>query len=331
MTLAFICGCAGLDLTEEERRFFAAAAPWGLILFRRNVADPEQVARLTARFRDAVERPEAPVFVDQEGGRVQRLRPPHWTEYPAAAAYGAMTSGHAPAASRLAGRLIAADLRALGITADCAPVLDVPALGSHAVIGDRAFARDVEGVARLGRAFAEGLMAGGVLPVMKHVPGHGRAGVDSHLSLPTVDADLPTLERIDFEPFRRLADLPMAMTAHVVYTALDPEQPATTSRRVIDTIVRGSIGFDGLLLSDDLSMQALNGSLGERAEAAREAGCDVLLHCNGKLDEAQAVAAASRPLAGRPERRAAEALARLARPAPLASDETAAALRSLVA
>ncbi len=316
MTLAFVCGCAGLELTDEEKRFIAGVRPWGLILFRRNVDSPEQLLALTSAFRELVERSDAPVLVDQEGGRVQRLRPPHWPAYPAASAYGAQGGQEGIEAARLAARLIARDLYDVGITVDCAPVLDVPVVGSHDVIGDRAFARDPDLVARLGRAFAQGLVAGGVLPVMKHVPGHGRAGVDSHLFLPMVDAERTALAR-DFVPFQALADLPMAMTAHVVFTALDPDRPATTSRIIIEQIVRGEIGFDGLLLSDDLSMEALNGSLGERAEAARDAGCDILLHCNGKLDEARAVAAAARPLERHSERRARSALDQLSAPEPL--------------
>jgi beta-N-acetylhexosaminidase len=331
MTLALICGCAGLDLTDEEKRFFEAVQPWGLILFRRNVDNPAQVAALTASFRDVVGRPEAPVLVDQEGGRVQRLRPPHWPDYPAAARYGGAGLQDGCEAARLGGRLIAGDLRALGITVDCAPVLDVPVPGSHTVIGDRAFAQNAGDVARFGRAFAEGLIEGGVLPVMKHVPGHGRAGVDSHLSLPVVTTDRHTLEATDFAPFRQLVDLPMAMTAHVVYTALDPEHPATTSRIVIDTVIRGAIGFAGLLLSDDLSMEALKGTLGQRAEAARDAGCDILLHCNGKLDEARAVADAARPIDGAVARRVAAAMARSGKPLAQASGQDHARLAALVA
>ena len=315
MSLAFVCGCVGLELSDEEKRFLARVRPWGFILFRRNVDTVEQVRQLTSTFRDIVGRPEAPVFADQEGGRVQRLRPPHWPAYPAAATYQAAKDG--AEAARLGGRLIARDLRDVGITVDCAPVLDVPVEGSNEVIGDRAFARDPGVVADLGRAFAHGLMAGGVLPVMKHVPGHGRAGVDSHLSLPVVGTDRATLETHDFEPFRRLADLPMAMTAHVVYSALDPDRPATTSPTIIDQVIRGAIGFDGLLLSDDLSMEALKGTLGQRAEAARDAGCDILLHCNGKLDEAEAVAAAARPLERQAERRARAALDLLLVPEPV--------------
>jgi beta-N-acetylhexosaminidase len=313
MVRAFVCGCAGLELDPLERAFLAETQPWGLILFRRNVSSPEQLQGLTAAFRDAVGRPDAPVLVDQEGGRVQRLAPPLWTRYPAASTYADVYATDPEAGRRLArlgGELIARDLTAAGITIDCAPVLDVPVEGSSTVIGDRAFGRDPETIAALARSFAEGLMAGGVLPVVKHCPGHGRAEVDSHLELPVVVASRAELDR-DFAPFKALADLPMAMTAHVTYRVLDPDRPATTSPLVIERIIRGEIGFDGLLLSDDLSMEALRGSLGERASAASVAGCDILLHCNGDLDEAKAVAAVAPALDGRAARRASAALSRI--------------------
>lgn len=310
---AFIAGCSGLALCDEERSFVRDANPFGFILFRRNIADPDQVRALTASLRDCVGRDDAPVLIDQEGGRVQRLGPPHWPRYPAGRRYAQAASSAAQARhlARLGARLIAEDLRALGITVDCLPVLDVPVPGSDAIIGDRAYADAPDSVAELGRAAAEGLMQGGVLPVMKHVPGHGRAGLDSHEALPRVEASLADLRERDFPPFRALADLPMAMTAHIVFTAIDPERPATTSPAVIGDIVRGEIGFDGLLMSDDLSMKALSGSLRARAEAALRAGCDVALHCNGRLDEARAVAEGTSWLEGAPLRRAAAALALL--------------------
>ncbi len=317
---AFVCGCAGLELSFEERALFRATAPWGLILFKRNVATPDQVGRLAAAFRDTVGRGDAPVFVDQEGGRVQRLGPPLWPPYPSGAAYAALFAtdpAKAEHAARAGGRLIAHDLAALGIDVDCAPVLDVRKPGGTAAIGDRALGQMPGAVARLGRAFADGLMAGGVLPVIKHLPGHGRAEVDSHFSLPVVTAERAALEE-DFAPFRALADLPLAMTAHVVFAAIDAARPATLSATVIDAVIRGEIGFDGLLLTDDLSMEALRGTLRERAEAAFAAGCDVALHCNGKLDEARAVADAAPALEGRALRRAEAALAR--RRAPEAVD-----------
>ena len=243
---------------------------------------------------------------------MQRLGPPHWPRQPAAARYAELflrVPDRALAMARLGGELTGIDLRASGITVDCAPVLDVPVEGASSVIGDRAFGREPDTVAALAGAWAEGLMAAGVLPVVKHIPGHGRAEVDSHLDLPVVTADRETLQR-DFAPFRALAGLPMAMTAHIVFRALDPDRPVTTSKHVVDTVIRGEIGFDGLLLSDDLSMEALKGTLGERAAAASAAGCDILLHCNGVMAEARAVAAAAPVLAGRAAERASAALSR---------------------
>ncbi len=309
-TRAFICGCAGTALDDAERAFITEAQPWGLILFRRNVDSPAQLRALSAAFRDAVGRPEAAVLVDQEGGRVQRLTAPHWHRYPAAARFAELYGSDPALALRMAklgGELLGRDLVDCGITVDCAPVLDISVEGSSNVIGDRAFGRDPETVSVLARAFAEGLMTAGVLPVVKHIPGHGRAEVDSHHDLPIVAADRATLDR-DFAPFEALRDLPMAMTAHIVYRALDPDRPATTSATVIADVIRGRIGFDGLLISDDLSMQALRGSLGERAAAASAAGCDMLLHCNGVFEEARAVASAAPVLAGRAAERAARAL-----------------------
>jgi beta-N-acetylhexosaminidase len=292
---AFIAGCAGHQLSPDECAFFKEARPWGLILFRRNIDTPAQVRALTASFRDLLG-PDAAVLVDQEGGRVQRLTAPHWPHYPAAAAFARMTGEDARFAA-LGARLIAQDLLAVGIDVDCLPVLDTPLAGAHQVIGDRAYADNPADVARLGRAAARGLMAGGVMPVMKHIPGHGRAMSDSHLELPRVKASRAELET-DFAPFRANADLPAAMTAHVVYEALDPLHPATQSGEVISGIVRGEIGFDGLLMTDDLSMEALDGRYFERAARAFAAGVDLALHCNGDLAEAGAVAQAAPELAG---------------------------------
>ncbi|MFC0283248.1 beta-N-acetylhexosaminidase [Camelimonas abortus] len=329
---ALIAGLSGPELTDGERRFFREADPWGFILFRRNVRDREQLRRLTGSLRETVGR-QAPVLVDQEGGRVQRLAPPLWPAYPPGRAYGQVPSRSGQReAAWLGARLIAHDLREAGIDVNCLPVLDVPAPGAHDVIGDRAYGETPETVSRLGRAAAEGLLAGGVAPVIKHIPGHGRAGVDSHLALPVVGASLAELEACDFAPFRALADMPMAMTAHVVYTAVDPEQPATTSARVIGEIVRGSIGFDGLLMSDDLSMQALQGDLGSRARRAFAAGCDVALHCNGDMAEMQAIAAEAPLLAGRALARAESALGRVLRqPEPLDVAAARARLAELLA
>jgi len=313
VTLAAIFGMAGPRLSPEETAFFRDAQPWGFILFGRNVESPDQVRALTSALRETVGRADAPILIDQEGGRVQRLRPPQWPAYPTGETYRHLrgTGLSARDFAWLGGRLIAADLAELGINVDCAPVADVPARGAHDVIGDRAFARDASEVVSLARAMAEGLIAGGVLPIIKHIPGHGRAGADSHKSLPIVDASLADLEGVDFAAFQGLADLPMAMTAHVVFTAVDPTRPATTSPVVIDQVVRKAIGFDGLLMSDDLSMEALSGDLRSRAETSLAAGCDVVLHCNGSMQEMTRVASATGELLGHAARRANAALATL--------------------
>ncbi len=316
MTLPCVFGCAGTALSAEEAAFFGDVRPWGFILVGRPVRPPGPGRALAEALRVAADRPDAPVMIDQEGGRVQRLGPPHWRRYPPARAYGAL-SAISPSARRdlvrLAGRLMAEDLAPLGINADCAPVLDVPTPDSHGVIGDRAFAEAPEEVTRLGRAMAEGLLAGGVLPVIKHLPGHGRARADSHEQLPVVEASLAELEARDAAPFQALSDMPMGMTAHVVYSAIDARRPCTTSPKVISELIRGVIGFDGLLISDDLSMKALDGDLGARARAAIFAGCDMVLHCNGDLAEMRAVAAGTRELSGRAAARARAALARIPR------------------
>lgn len=321
MTAAAILGCAGTRLTGDERALFGGARPWGFILFKRNVDTPGQVRALVEALRDCVGRADAPVLIDQEGGRVQRLGPPHWPVYPPGRAYGRLAVNDPLGRreiARLGARLMAHDLSELGINVDCVPVLDVPAPDGHEVIGDRAYGEDVETVASLGRAAAEGLLAGGVLPVIKHIPGHGRAAGDSHLRLPVVEAPRDALDERDFEPFRTLSDMPMAMTAHVVYADIDCKRPATTSRKVIRRVIRESIGFGGLLMSDDLSMKALSGDFGARARAALKAGCDVVLHCNGDMDEMKAVVAAAPSLSGKAKRRADAALARLPRkPEPL--------------
>jgi len=311
---AAIFGCSGQVLTPEERSFFRRAKPWGFILFGRNLEAPDQVRSLVKALRETVGRSDAPVLIDQEGGRVQRLGPPHWRRYPPGRAYGDLPAAdplHGREMARLGARLMAHDLAELGINVDCLPVLDVPDPAGHEVIGDRAYGRTAEAVARLGRAAAEGLIAGGVLPVIKHIPGHGRARADSHLDLPVVEASFADLEARDFAPFRVLSDMPMAMTAHVIYSAVDRKRPATVSRKVMRKVVRGAIGFDGLVMSDDLSMRALSGGFAERARAARAAGCDVVLHCNGALEEMRAVVTGAGALKGRAAARAAAALARL--------------------
>jgi beta-N-acetylhexosaminidase len=312
-----IYGCAGTALTAEERKFFRDARPWGFIVFARNVADPAQLRALTSEMREMVDDGAAPVLVDQEGGRVARLKPPQWRERPQAARFGALHAVSAEAgreAVYLNARLIAHDLRAAGITVDCMPVLDVPVDGADAVIGDRAFARDPAVIIDLGRSAIEGLIEGGVLPVMKHIPGHGRAAADSHLALPRVATEAEELSATDFVTFRSLNHCPMAMTAHVVYDAIDPQRPATTSPKVVRDVIRGEIGFDGLLMSDDLSMNALSGPLSVRAKAALFAGCDVVLHCNGKIEEMREVAEEAKPLDGAALRRAQHALSHLTTP-----------------
>lgn len=301
--LAVIFGCATTELRDQERDFFRASRPVGFILFRRNCHSPDQLRALIAALRETVDDPAAPILIDQEGGRVARLEPPYWRRYPAPARMAALGGDIAAEAVALAARLIADDLTALGMTVDCLPVLDLPAAGADSVIGDRAYGSDPSVVARLGRAAAEGLMAGGVLPVMKHIPGHGRARVDSHFKLPKVATGRAALEATDFEPFRALRDMPWAMTAHVLYETIDPERPATLSPRVIEEIIRASIGFDGVLVSDDLSMRALSGALGERARDALAAGCDLALHCNGDIKEMKLVAEAASPLTVRAKRR----------------------------
>jgi beta-N-acetylhexosaminidase len=308
---AFISGLSGPTLTADERAFLRETRPWGLILFKRNIQDKNQVTDLV---REALHElgGEAPVLVDQEGGRVQRLGPPLWPAYPAGAAYGRIYDRDPDAglaAARLGARLIAADLMELGINVDCLPLADVPVSGADRVIGDRAYGDTPGKVAAIAGAIAAGLADGGVLPVLKHIPGHGRANADSHLKLPVVHADRATLEATDFAAFRPLKRLPLGMTAHVVFTAIDPVRPATTSATMIGEVIRGLIGFDGLLMGDDISMGALSGSIAERARASLAAGCDLVLHCNGKMDEMRAVAAEAPELAGDGKRRAEAALA----------------------
>lgn len=292
---AVVFGCAGTSLSDAEIAFFRVADPLGFILFRRNIDHPAQVTELTAQLRAVIGRADAPVLIDQEGGRVARLRPPHWPEFPAARRFGEVWERdpeRAVEAVRANSQLLAATLLPLGITVDCLPVLDLPVPGSHDVIGDRAYSSNAMAVAQLGLAAAEALLESGVLPVVKHLPGHGRAAVDSHLELPTVDASEAELMERDFAPFRALRYMPLGMTAHVRYTALDATRPATLSPVVLGEFVRDRIGFAGLLFSDDLSMQALPGDIEARAVAALEAGCDVALHCNGDLGEMQRVAGA---------------------------------------
>lgn len=319
MTSAAIYGCAGLTLSDAETAFFRDAQPWGFIIFARNIESPAQVAALTAEFR-AVVGWNAPVLIDQEGGRVARLRPPHWRSYPPGKRYGEiydLDKSLGLEAAEIGARLMADELLSVGVDVDCLPVLDVPVPGAHDVIGDRAYGTTPPKIAALAAAASKGLLAGGVLPVIKHIPGHGRAGVDSHKSLPVVDVDHKTLSDSDFAPFKAFADAPLAMTAHVIYSSIDSDHPATTSARLIGDIIRGEIGFTGCLMSDDLSMEALAGGLGERARASLDAGCDLVLHCNGKMNEMLAIAPEVPTLEGRAFSRAEAALLGRKAPEPL--------------
>jgi beta-N-acetylhexosaminidase len=329
---AFITGTSGLTLTAQEREFLRDERPWGFILFKRNVDTPLQVARLVQDFRETVGDADAPVLIDQEGGRVQRLSSPHWPVYPPGAVFGALYDRDRAAglkAARLSAQLIANDLADLGITVDCLPLADVPAPGADAVIGDRAYGTEPDKVVAIARAVTEGLELGGVLPVLKHIPGHGRATADTHLKLPVVDASKNDLEAVDFAAFKALADLPMAMTAHVVFSAIDATQPATTSATIIEQVIRGAIGFQGLLMSDDVSMNALTGSIAERTRAIVSAGCDMVLHCNGELVEMRQVAAEAPVLSGTALERAQRALASRKPPEPFDREAARAELDAL--
>lgn len=283
---AVILGLAGLELTDEERKFFVKEKPLGFILFKRNIDNPAQVKQLVRQLKECVER-DCPILIDQEGGRVARLRPPHWRSSPAVKCFADIAvkdMEKAKEATYLNARLIGEELYNLGINVDCAPVCDLVFEGAHDIVGDRSFGREPEKVAALARQMAQGLADSGVLPILKHIPGHGRAKVDSHESLPVVDATLSELRKTDFVVFEKLANIPWAMTAHITYTDIDAENPATLSSKVID-IIRNDIGFGGILISDDLSMKALQGSFSERAEKSLEAGCDLVLHCNGNMEE----------------------------------------------
>ena len=298
---AVILGLSGPKLTAHERAFFRDADPWAFILFKRNVETPEQVRRLCASLRDAVGR-DALIFVDQEGGRVQRLRAPHWRVFPTGSTYASIYEANKRQGRRaayLGHRLIADDLRKVGITANCAPVLDLPQPGADPIISDRAFGASVDQIIDIAHAAMAGLMDGGVAPVIKHIPGHGRATVDSHKALPQIDTDFATLVQTDFATFHSLSRAPMAMTAHAVYTCIE-ESVATLSRRTLQEVIRDQIGFQGLLMSDDLDMKALSGnSLTKKTSAALEAGCDVALQCSGQFTDMVDVMKGARPLAGK--------------------------------
>ena len=309
---ACILGCAGPVLSDEERAFFGDVRPWGFILFARNIVSADQTRALIASLREAVDDEAALVFVDQEGGRVQRLRPPLALNRRPAEPFGALFATDPEAAIeavRLNHRLLAHELTALGFDADCAPCLDLRHPGAHDIIGNRSFSQDPAVVAALGQAAMDGLMQGGVAPVIKHIPGHGRAFADSHLELPVVETGLAELESSDFAPFKALKGAPMAMTAHVVFSAIDPSSCATVSATVTQEIIRGHMGFDGLLMSDDLSMKALGGSFASRTEASLAAGSDVVLHCNGDPAEMEQIVSRVPELSGRAAERAAAARA----------------------
>ncbi|KZK83213.1 Beta-hexosaminidase [Pseudovibrio sp. Ad13] len=292
---SFISGCLGPELSAEDKAFFRDQQPFGLILFARNMETPAQIRRLCADFREAVGRADAPVFIDQEGGRVQRFGAPHVPVYPAAGTIGRLYAQDVEAAKRAAylhALLIGLDLRDLGLNANCIPCLDMPIEGASNIIGLRAYGSDAALVSDLGRAAMDGCLAAGVMPVMKHMPGHGRALVDSHLSLPEVTSPLEELEARDLLPFKSLRDCPMGMTAHIVFKEIDGDHPVTQSSYAIQKVIREAIGFDGVLISDDISMKALGDDLKSRVEKIVAAGCDLVLHCNGELDEMKVVASA---------------------------------------
>jgi beta-N-acetylhexosaminidase len=334
MTKAFISGCAGLELTPEEREFFREQDPWGLILFRRNIDTPAQVKALCEDFRRCVRRSDAPILVDQEGGRVQRLGPPYWPAYPPGSVYGEVYNNDREKgrhAARLGARLIAHDLLSLGITVNCLPLLDLRLPETTDIIGDRSYSSDPEEVADIGRAVCDGLLEGGVLPVIKHLPGHGRALVDSHLELPRISATGKEMSGSDFKAFAALSDIALAMTAHILYEDLDASAPATQSPQVIKDVIRGELGFNGCLMSDDISMKALDGEMSDRALASYAAGCDLVLHCNGDMAEMAAVAAAAPVLTGLPLERCERALSERKPAAPFDEAKARADFASLIA
>ncbi|PTX55384.1 beta-N-acetylhexosaminidase [Litoreibacter ponti] len=302
---AYIFGCEGLSLSAPERSFFASAQPWGFILFARNIVDRAQLSALTAELRAAVGW-NAPILIDQEGGRVQRMRAPEWREYLPALDQVEATGAHAARAMYLRNRLIAAELFEVGIDANCAPLADVIWPESHPVLRNRCYGSDVETVVKMCLACEQGFLEGGVLPVLKHIPGYGRAVVDGHKDLPTVDVPRAELEALDFAPFKRLTHMAMGMTAHIVFPCID-DLPATTSPKAMK-MIREEIGFHNLIMTDDISMEALSGTIAERARAPLDAGCDVVLHCNGDLEEMRTVADVSGPMSEVAQIRAGRAL-----------------------
>ena len=318
--LAVIFAVSGPELTGDERAFLRDANPFGFILFGRNCDEPATIRTLTAQLRDCVGRSEAPVLIDQEGGTVMRLRPPNWLDAPAARTLGTLfmrEPDRAMGAAHALGGLFGVELRDLGINVDCAPVADLDLPETTAAIGSRAYSDKPDVIASLARQMANGLMQEGCLPVIKHMPGHGRGKVDSHCALPRVDTDIEILKKSDFSVFRALRDQPLGMSAHIVFEAVDPGAPATISRRVIDEVIRNDIGFDGFLFSDDIAMSALQGKSTDRTRNVLAAGCDAVLHCNGDLSEMMEVAAVAMPLSEKAQARWARALAMRPTPAGL--------------
>lgn len=298
---ACILGVEGTELSNWEKGFFREADPYGFILFARNIADQKQVRALNNQLREVVGNINVPIFVDQEGGRVMRLKPPHWRKIPAAGVFGQLFESapeDAREAAYINARLMAVDLRDAGFNITCAPVLDIRFPRMSDVVGDRSYGERVEQIVPLASAVAAGLLDGGIAPVIKHIPGHGRASVDSHKDLPIVTASREELSRLDFEPFRQMKDVVAAMSAHLLFTAIDDQRPGTVSAKVISEIVRGDIGFENLLISDDLSMEALGGSIASRTHECLAAGCDIALHCNGKRTEMEEVVSMAPKLAG---------------------------------
>ena len=320
MTLkAFITDVAGEKLSEDEKSFLREARPCGLILFDRNISNKDQLKRLIAQYRDAVGSDRQMILIDQEGGRIQRMRQPHWKKWPAGACYGELYNKDRQAAilaAKLIYRMMTIELVEVGINVNCVPLLDIPVAGAHDIIGDRALSADLATIIELGRAVANGNLLGGVLPVIKHIPGHGRATSDSHVNLPTIEADRSLLEQTDFKTFKALNDLPLAMTGHLLMTDLDPVHNVSVSKQIIADIIRGWIGFEGLLMSDDLSMEALSGTIGERGRDVVAAGCDIALYCKGVYSQMVDVAACVPDLEGRANERFDAALAQINAPQP---------------
>ncbi len=327
-----IFGIASTKLSDAEKSLFTATNPLGFILFKRNCQNKQQLRQLIAELKDVTNRNKLLILIDQEGGRVSRLQPPTWRNHPAAGKCAALAQHNLQNAKRacyLQSRIIAAELAELGITVNCTPVLDIPTANSHNIIGDRAIGDNAQQVITLAHEIINALFDGGVLPVIKHIPGHGRATVDSHKELPIIDTPLAELEKTDFVPFSTFKHMPMAMTAHIIYTALDPHNVATISAKVLNYI-RQHIGFTGLLLSDDISMQALKGPIEKRAADAIKAGCDVILHCNGKIEEMRNIAQILPPISNISLQRAEQAIAQLRPPKPIAINAAETELQSLL-